>query len=85
MEKEYSYPIDLDWSTDEVIKVTEFFHMIEESVERDVDDSTVKKHYLNFKSVVPSKSEEKSLFKAFEKVSGIEPYQIVKHISLSDK
>ena len=36
MEKSYSYPLDLDWSTEEMITVVEFFQCIEAGYENGV-------------------------------------------------
>ncbi|GEL76027.1 UPF0223 family protein [Tenuibacillus multivorans] len=74
---EYHYPIDLDWSTDEVINVIEFFRVVETAYEKGIKSKDVLTNYKNFKQVVPSKAEEKSLFKQFEKHSGYVPYKVV--------
>lgn len=75
---EYHYPIDPDWSTNEVIDVVEFFQIIEEAYEKEIKANKVIDQYKKFKSVIPSKAEEKTLFKQFEKQSGYVPYQVVK-------
>lgn len=40
--------------------------------------------YKKFKAVIPSKAEEKTLFKQFEKQSSYVPYQVVKAAKESD-
>jgi len=62
MNKQYSYPLDLSWSTEELASV----HA------KKLLDS-----YKVFKSVVPSKSEEKRLGREFESVSGYSFYRAV--------
>lgn len=75
---DYSYPLSSDWTTNEIIDVTAFYDVIEKSYEDGIERSDVIKAYREFKVIVPSKSEEKTLFKEFEKASGYSSYQIVK-------
>ncbi len=80
-EKEYSYPLDLDWSTDEIVDVTEFFVAVEQAFEGDgVRRGELAERYQAFKRVVPGKSEEKTLFKEFKSRSGLESYEVVKQL-----
>lgn len=78
MEHSYSYPLDFDWDTDEMIRVVEFFQMIEKGYETGIKASILKDGYRDFKTVVPGKAEEKTLFREFKNVSGLESYQLVK-------
>lgn len=75
---DYSYPLSSDWSTNEIISVTAFYDVIEKGYEDGVEREVVITAYREFKTIVPSKSEEKTLFKEFEKASGYSSYQIVK-------
>lgn len=75
---DYSYPLSGDWSTNEIINVTAFYDVVEKGYEDGVERAVVIKAYREFKIIVPSKSEEKTLFKEFEKASGYSSYQIVK-------
>ena len=75
---DYSYPLRGDWSTNEIIKVSAFYEVIEKGYEDGVERAEVLNAYRAFKIIVPSKSEEKTLFKEFEKASGYSSYQIVK-------
>lgn len=80
-EKEYSYPLDLDWSTDEIVDVTEFFVAVEQAFEGDgVRRGELAERYQAFKRVVPGKFEEKTLFKEFKSRSGLESYEVVKQL-----
>lgn len=80
-EKEYSYPLDLDWSTDEIVTVTEFFVAIEDAFEAGgVKRGILAETYRKFKTVVPGKSEEKTLFREFKSRSGLEAYAVVKQL-----
>lgn len=74
----YEYPIDSDWSTEEIIQVIKFFETIEKAYESKIEVRHVLEAYKKFKEVVPSKAEEKTLFKQFEKQSSYIPYKVVK-------
>ena len=77
MNKQYSYPLDLSWSTEELASVLSFFNDVEAAYETQVDAKKLLESYKVFKSVVPSKSEEKSLGREFESVSGYSFYRAV--------
>lgn len=79
-EKEYSYPINVDWTTEEVIDVVQFYEAVEAGYTNGVKVSELEDKYNKFKKVVPSKSEEKTMFKTFEKSSGYAPFQLIKQI-----
>ena len=75
---DYSYPLRSDWSTNEIISVSAFYDVIEKGYENGVKREVVISAYREFKTIVPSKSEEKTLFQEFEEASGYSSYQIVK-------
>lgn len=75
---EYSYPISNDWSVEEIIAVIEFFEGIEVAYEKGIGRDEMLAKYRRFKEIVPSKAEEKTLFKEFQEVSGYESYPVVK-------
>ena len=76
--KQYNYPIDADWSMEEIIDVTNFFNRIEDAYEAEVKAEDVLSSYRAFEKVVPSKAEEKTLFRQFAADSGYESYPVVK-------
>ena len=73
----YAYPISLDWTAEEVTMVVHFFVSVEEAYEKGVKRRQLLADYQNFKEVVPSKSEEKRMFREFEKRSGYSAYRVV--------
>jgi len=75
--KQYNYPIDVDWSMEEIMDVTNFFNRIEDAYEAEVAAEDVVMAYRAFKKVVPSKAEEKTLFREFAASSGYECYPVV--------
>ena len=77
MNKQYSYPLDLSWSTEELASVLSFFTDVAAAYEGKVEAKKLLDSYKRFKAVVPSKSEEKRLGREFETVSGYSLYRAV--------
>ena len=75
MQKNYSYPLDLSWSTEELASVLSFFNKVEEAYESKVEAKEYMEAYRAFKMVVPSIGEEKRLGREFEEVSGYSLYR----------
>ena len=75
---EYSYPLRTDWKTEEIISVIAFYEIIEKAYEDGALQEKIINAYREFKKVVPSKAEEKTLLKEFEEASGYSSYLIVK-------
>lgn len=75
---ESKLPISLDWSTEEVVDVIQFFEMIEKAHHSQVDREKLLAHYRRFKEIVPSKSEEKQLFKQYDEELGLSCFHIIK-------
>ena len=63
MNKNYSYPLDLSWSTEELASVLSFFNQVEQAYEQKADARIYLEAYKAFKKVVPSIGEEKRLGK----------------------
>lgn len=80
MKENYSYPLDLSWSTTEMAVVLSFFNQVEAYYESKADCAQFITAYRAFKKVVPSKMQEKQLGKEFEKVSGYSIYQTSKAV-----
>lgn len=74
----YEYPIDSDWSTDEIVKVIELLTAVEQAYEGGIELKQFQAKYRSFKEVVTSKSGEKQLDKSFNAESGYSIYQVVK-------
>ncbi|GCF94558.1 UPF0223 protein [Enterococcus florum] len=73
----YSYPIDPDWTRDELVAVIDFLNLVEQANERGIETKTFLDGYQKFKTVVKSIGEEKRLGKEFESVSGYSLYRTV--------
>lgn len=70
----YFYPIEENWTTEEIIKVLHFFESVEKAYESQIKREDLLQAYRGFKHVVPSKSEEKRLFRQFKQASNYESY-----------
>lgn len=73
----YQYPIDADWSVEEINTVIKLWTLIEDAYEDQVDIKTLLDQYQAFKQVVPMKMDEKRLGQAFEKTSGYSLYRTI--------
>jgi uncharacterized protein YktA (UPF0223 family) len=74
---EYQYPIDYNWTTDEVIDVIKFFEAIEQANETGIDRDVLLNVYRRFKEIVPSKAEEKKICGEFEEISGYSAFRTI--------
>ena len=81
---EYSYPLDLDWSTEEMITVTHFYQMIEKGYESGVKQEALSQAYQEFKQIVPSKAEEKTLFKTLSGSKAKIPEESLRQLGWSE-
>lgn len=75
--KNYSYPIDVSWSTDDLTAVLHFLGQVEAAYEGQVNVEQLLASYKTFKQVVPSKAQEKQIDREFEKTSGYSTYRAV--------
>ncbi|CAM3060859.1 hypothetical protein GHI93_04975 [Lactococcus hircilactis] len=85
MKENYAYPIDLDWSTDEMTVVLAFLNQVEDFYETKVEKVKFLEKYQAFKTIVPSKMQEKQIGREFEQKSGYSLYQAVKEVSSSER
>ncbi|PID16376.1 hypothetical protein CSV63_00365 [Sporosarcina sp. P34] len=74
----YQYPLRADWSTEEIVKVIDFFTKVEQAYESTIERDEFMRYYRAFKSVVPSMAEEKTLCKEFEESSDYVAFRVVK-------
>lgn len=76
----YSYPIDSDWTTEEMTDVINLWRMVELAYETGINKSDFIAVYQKFKKVIPSIGEERQWSREFESVSGYSLYQVVKKV-----
>ncbi|MEY8462450.1 UPF0223 family protein [Streptococcus merionis] len=77
MEKNYSYPLNFSWSTDEMASVLSFLNQVEKAYEGGADRREILTSYKRFKEIVPSKGEERQIDRDFEAISGYSTYKVV--------
>lgn len=77
MSDNYNYPLDINWSTDEITSVLHFLNQVEKAYESKVDANQLLESYRVFKEIVTSKSQEKQIDREFEKSSGYSTYRAV--------
>ncbi|MCD8872877.1 UPF0223 family protein [Mammaliicoccus sciuri] len=75
---EYSYPIDVDWTQEEILEVMTFYNLIEDAYESEANREQLDQAYKNFKKIIPGKSDENNFYKAFKEESGYDGYKVVK-------
>jgi len=74
----YSYPIDYDlYSPEEVIKLVEFYALVEDANEGKPNKELLIKKYNEFRKIINSISIEKQIDKEFEKLSGYSIYKTI--------
>ena len=77
---EYQYPIDPDWTTDEIIDVIQYFQLVELSYGKGVNREKYLDAYRRFKEIVPGKAQERNICNEFEEVSGFSAYHTLKAV-----
>jgi len=78
MQDSYSYPLDENWTQDEIVKVIDLYNMVEKAYESGVKREEFLQKYRSFQQVVPMMMEQKRLDKEFELESGYSIYQVFK-------
>lgn len=73
----YQYPIDMEWTNEEIILVVTLWQALEDSYEKGISAEKFLQAYQGFKSVVKSLGEERQLGREFEKLTGYSLYKTV--------
>lgn len=75
---DYEYPLDPDWSIEEVIDVIDFYTAIEKAYEVGIKKKELMGAYQKFKNVIGSIAYEKHLDREFKRVSSYSIFQVMK-------
>lgn len=78
----YDYPLSPYWSTEEVILVMSLYNAVERAYEEGISKEEFMDCYRLYTSVVDSKSEQKQIDDAFEKVSHYSIYKVFQKLKL---
>lgn len=74
----YSYPINSDWTTEEIVTVVNFLAKVEQAYQQGIRLKEFHSAYNAYKQIVNSISEEKQIDRHFQRESGYSTYQVVK-------
>ena len=85
MNKNYRYPLDISWSTEELASVLSFLNDVEQVYEAKIAAEKILASYQRFKKIVPSKAEEKRIGREFETASGYSLYRAVQAAKQKEK
>ena len=85
MNKNYRYPLDMSWSTEELASVLSFLNDVEQAYEAKIAAEKILASYQLFKKIVPSKAEEKRIGREFETASGYSSYRAVQAAKQKEK
>ena len=85
MNKNYRYPLDISWSTEELASVLSFLNDVEQAYEAKIAAEKILASYQLFKKIVPSKAEEKRIGREFEIASGYSLYRTVQAAKQKEK
>ncbi|MFQ7317408.1 MAG: UPF0223 family protein [Massilimicrobiota timonensis] len=72
----YDYPLSPFWDTQDIIDVMALYNAVEKAYEEGISKDDFMKCYRQYIEVVDSKSEQKQIDAAFEKVSHYSIYQV---------
>lgn len=79
MNKEYKIDYEM-FDTLEVIKILEFFQLIEKTKKQKVDKQLLIEKYREYQSILRNKALEKEYDKMLQNVSGVSIYKVMKEI-----
>lgn len=85
MKSEYQYPLNLEWSTNEMVVVMAMWDKLEQAYEKGIKVTELLATYQAFKTVVRSIGEERKLGKEFEVLSGYSLYHTIKEAQTTQK
>ncbi|SEK70486.1 Uncharacterized protein YktA, UPF0223 family [Carnobacterium iners] len=83
--KSYSYPMDYDWTKEEMTKVINLWRAVELAYEIGIKKEQFMISYREFKEVIPSIGEEKKWCRQFESISGYSVYAVYQEAKKLDK
>lgn len=72
----YDYPLSPFWDTQDIIDVMALYNAVEKAYEEGISKDEFMNYYRQYTNVVDSKSEQKQIDAAFEKVSHYSIYQV---------
>ena len=80
----YDYPLDFNWTTEEIIDVMALYNAVEKAYEEGISKDEFMEAYRKFTDIVDSKSMQKQIDQQFENVSGYSIYKVFKQSQQKD-
>lgn len=77
MTNNYQYPLDMEWTKEDIVAVMAMWQTVEAAYEQGVDVPQLLEVYRKFKKVVPSIGEERALSREFEELSGYSLFRVM--------
>ncbi|MSD83255.1 hypothetical protein GKC32_02530 [Lactobacillus curvatus] len=85
MQTNYSYPIEPDWTSAEVVQVMRLYNLVEQAYEFGAKVTDLQAAYRDFKVIVQSKMQEKQIDKAFSEASGYSIYRCMQAVQKTSR
>lgn len=85
MRENYTYPLNLEWTNDELVCVMKMWQTVEKAYEKGIPIEECLENYKQFKQIIRSIGEEKKLGKEFEEVSGYSLYRTIQQAKILKK
>ena len=74
----YDYPLDYDWSTEEILIVINLYNAVERAYEEGIEANQFMDAYNAYRKVLNSKAEEKKFEREFKEVSSYSIFAVYK-------
>lgn len=85
MNDNYEYPLMPEWSNEEIIKMVEFYAMVEDAYTKGIHKQKLMDKVKEYKKIEPSIAAQKQLDRRFKELSGFSIYRAIKTVSESEK
>ncbi|AUJ30032.1 MAG: UPF0223 family protein [Liquorilactobacillus hordei] len=81
----FEYPLLPEWSTNEIVAVTDFYQIVEKLYTAKVEREDFLKKYQAYQKAVPMKMNQKKIDRAFCDETGMSIYQATKFVLSNNK
>ncbi|MDN2452471.1 UPF0223 family protein [Lactobacillus sp. UCMA15818] len=81
----FDYPLLSEWSTNEIIAVTDFYQAVEQLYTAKIEREVFLKKYHAYQKAVPMKMNQKKIDREFFDRTGMSIYQAAKFVQSSNK
>lgn len=78
MKQNYEYPLELDWTKEEILAVMTLLQSVESAYEGGIELDTIEQNYKEYKKYFKAIKDEKILDRKFKQASGYSMYEVIK-------